>query len=291
MKNIGLLLSLLLLLVGCKGSNEENTRVLFVGITPYEFAVKSLVGDSYAVETLIKEGQNAHSFSPTPKQIHRLSKATIYFSSGLEFEKSLIPRIKKLNPKVKIIDLSSVVKKRFLDPSSHGASCSEHNHSGDDPHIWLSPRLFEKQVETMATALIKSDSTLKESVEANLQGFKHANDSLIGTLQKQLAPLSGGTIYVYHPAFGYFTDEFNLIQKAIETGGKEPSAKELQRLVGEIKEHKVSVLFVQKQYSKKSAEVIAKEANCRVVPINPMPSDYFSDLQSLGTTIATELNR
>lgn len=291
MKNVLIVITLLLFLMGCKAREDSNENVIFVGITPYEFAVKSLVGDFYAVEALIKEGQNAHSFSPTPKQIHNLSKAKVYFSSGLEFEKALIPRIKKLNPQVKVVDLSNSVKKRFLDPSSHGASCSEHNHDGDDPHIWLSPSLFGKQVETIAIELIKSDSTLKESVEANLQNFKNANDSLMANLKKELEPLSGRTIYVYHPAFGYFTDEFNLTQKAIETGGKEPSAKELQRLVGEIKQHKVSVLFVQKQYSKKSAEVIAKEANCRVVGINPMPSNYFSDLQTLGTTIATELNR
>lgn len=280
-----------LLLLGC-GEKRSGKKIVFVGIPPYAYAVQELTQGAVEVQTLIKKGQNAHSFTPTPKQIQKLSQADIYFSSGLEFEKSLIPRIKKLNKKIRIEKIYEGINHRSIEDEGHeghGAHCSGHNHEGDDPHLWLSPELYMEQVGLIGAALVDLDSSLSRQVEEQMKEMAKVKERVDVILKELFAPFAGSDIYVYHPAFGYFTDHYNLRQNAIETGGKSPSAKALQRFINEIKAQSVNVIFVQKQYSKRSAEIVAKEAGCRVVSIDPMPVDYFKDLEELGRTIAREL--
>jgi zinc transport system substrate-binding protein len=56
-------------------------------------------------------------------------------------------------------------------------------------------------------------------------------DREFGRLKDELAPLSGRTVFVFHPSFGYFFDESGYSRKAVETGGKEPTAKALASLI------------------------------------------------------------
>lgn len=289
MLRIVVLLSLIFL-CSC-GDKKSGKKIVFVGISPYGYAARELAQDAFEVHTLIKAGQNAHTFSPTPKQIQKLSLAHIYFSSGLEFEKSLIPRIKKLNPTIRIVSLYEGLPHRSMDHDGHGEHCSGHHGAATDPHLWLSPELYLKQAKRIATSLISLDTSLEKEIKERVEGMTASKERLDSILTIELAPYKGKSIYVYHPAFGYFTDHYSLQQKAIETGGREPSAKALQRFINEVKEVNAEVIFVQNQYSKKSAEIVGKETGCRVVSINPMPVDYFKDLETLGTTIARELRK
>ena len=50
----------------------------------------------------------------------------------------------------------------------------------------------------------------------------------------------------------------DLKQIPVQIGGKEPTARQLARLIELAKEDGVRVIFVQPQFSKKSAEALAK---------------------------------
>jgi zinc transport system substrate-binding protein len=80
-----------------------------------------------------------------------------------------------------------------------------------------------------------------------------------------------------------------LKQVPVQIGGKEPTAKQLARLIDLAKEDEVKVIFVQPQFSKKSAEALAKAIRGAVVPLDDLASDYLKNLQEMATKLDTAL--
>ena len=92
---IGILL-LFLLLPCCNISREDPAAglVAFVSIPPQEYFVERIAGQRVETHTLVEAGRSPHSYSPTPSQMARLSEARVFFRIGVEFEETLIPRLR-----------------------------------------------------------------------------------------------------------------------------------------------------------------------------------------------------
>lgn len=160
-----------------------------------------------------------------------------------------------------------------------------HHEGGKDPHIWLSPKLVKRQARTIADALIAADPAGKATFEKNLSAFIKDLDTLDNALKKALAPIKGKTLMVFHPAWGYFAHAYGLKQEAIEVEGKNPSAQRLVEIIEKAKKENVRVIFVQAQFSMKSARQIARAINGAVVPINPLAENYMSNLQVIAKSV------
>jgi zinc transport system substrate-binding protein len=172
----------------------------------------------------------------------------------------------------------------------HDERHDHHAHQGKDPHIWLSPPLVKRMAVTIRDALVDIDPAGKQMYDENLRVFHRRLDTLDAYIRTTLAPVKGTELFVFHPAFGYFADAYGLIQKPVETGGKEPSARDLAKLVEEAREHKPKVIFVQPQYAQKSAQALAAQIDCAVVPINPLPEDYFAEMRRMCEKIHAGLS-
>ncbi len=81
---------------------------------------------------------------------------------------------------------------------------------------------------------------------------------------------------VFHPAWGYFADEFDLVQVPIEIAGSEPSPREMALLMDHAGEEGIGVVFVSPQFSTSSAETIAQELGASVVVIDPLAADWLA---------------
>lgn len=166
-----------------------------------------------------------------------------------------------------------------------------HHEGGKDPHIWLSPRLVKVQARTIADALIAVDPAGKEEFEANLAAFIQDLDALDTKLEESLAPAKGKTFMVFHPSWGYLADDYGLHQEAIEVEGKDPSGQRLAKITEMAKEKEVGVIFVQPQFSMKSADSIAEAINAAVVPIDPLERDYLANMEKVAETISKALKK
>ena len=85
-------------------------------------------------------------------------------------------------------------------------------------------------------------------------------------------------MFVFHPAWGYFADEYGLRQVAVELEGKEPTDRELTELQQLARREGVRVIFVQPQISGQSAEAIARAVGARVEVFDPLAEDLPSEL-------------
>jgi zinc transport system substrate-binding protein len=94
---------------------------------------------------------------------------------------------------------------------------------------------------------------------------------------------------VFHPAWGYFAQEFSLQQIPIEAAGSEPSAAELVGLIAAAKAENITVIFAQPEFSTRSADYIASEIGGKVVLISPLAEDWLDNLRLVAATFAEEL--
>lgn len=272
---------------GGQKSSEQGEPIAFVSIGPQRYLVQSIAGSRIRVEVLVQSGQDPHTFEPTPKQMAQLSRGRLYFRIGVAFERSLIPRIRSSNPQLKIIDTQAGIELREIEEGNHEGE--DHDEHGLDPHTWLSPLLAKRQAQIIRDALIEADPGGREEYEAGYRNLAAELDSLHEEIAAVLAPYRGEEIFVYHPAYGYFTDEYGLRQVAVETGGSEPSAQQLARLIERARERQVRIVFVQPQFSRTGAEAVAEAIGGVVVPLDPLAEDYVENLREMARKIAEAL--
>jgi zinc transport system substrate-binding protein len=154
-----------------------------------------------------------------------------------------------------------------------------------DPHFWLDPRYAEIMAATIEKALAAADPAHAEAFRRNLAALREDLGALDARLREALAPLAGRDFFVYHPAFGYFADAYGLRQVPVEIEGKEPAARQLGRLIDRAKAEGVRVIFVQPQFSAKSAEAVAAAIGGTAVPMDDLAKDYIANLADMAEKV------
>jgi zinc transport system substrate-binding protein len=158
----------------------------------------------------------------------------------------------------------------------------DHGHAGLDPHIWLSPRLVKIQADHIVGALVAVDYENKDFYMANYNAFIKEIDALDQDLSRMLKDKAGMQFMVFHPAWGYFARDYNLKMIPIEIEGKAPKPAELQELIEHAGNEGIKVVFVQPQFSTKSAELVAKEINGQVMRANPLALDWLDNMKKMA---------
>jgi zinc transport system substrate-binding protein len=266
---------------------------VFVSILPQAYFVERIGAERVSVEVMVKPGQDPHTFEPTPQQMARLAEAEAFFRIGAEFENTLIPRIESTMKGLVVVDCREGILLRQMDAHGHDEQEESHaekghaegEHEGTDPHIWLSVRNAVQIAGTMHAALSRLDPEGKEIYDRGYRSLVEDLEALDRRIARILAPAAGKPFFVFHPSFGYFADDYGLEQIAVETGGAEPSARQLARLIEEAGRSEVRVIFVQPQFSRKSAETIAAEIGAVVVPIDPLARDYIGNLEKMARAV------
>jgi zinc transport system substrate-binding protein len=91
---------------------------------------------------------------------------------------------------------------------------------------------------------------------------------------------------VFHPAWGYFSKQYNLIQIPIEIDGKSPKPKDLIKIIKEAKKQNIKAILTAPEFSIKAANQIAKQLNIQVKQISPLNPKWENNLLKLAHTIA-----
>ncbi len=284
-----------LLMIGICNAKETTVPInVFVSILPQKYFVERVGGDLVNVSVLVGPGQSPATYEPTPRQMSELSKAKIFFRIGVPFERSLVPKIESTFKNLAVVDtrkgirLRRMAEKHAHDGKEHGEHHKDEHRDeagAPDPHIWLDPILVNTQAKSICDALSNVDPQHAEMYRKNLEDFQNDLDKTNVRIAKVLAPLKGTVVFVFHPAYGYFTDRYGLKQVAVETGGKEPTARQLAALIDRAKQAGAKVIFVQPQFDRRNAETIAKAIGGAVVSLDPLSPDYLQNLNDMASRI------
>jgi len=288
-------------LTGCVNSSDEKIGVL-VTIVPQAEMVEFIGGEYVDVTIMVPPGESPHSFEPTPDQMKKVAKATAYFTvgSGVEFEVANLDTILEQNSDLQVFDCSediSVISfNEHYGKENHHEGEEEHNHEedehdhdheGTDPHIWTSPEKFKKMAEVVYDGLVEIDSSNQEQYYTNYQAYISKIDNLHTNVNSLLQAYEGKSFMVYHPAWGYFGDAYNLKMIAIEDEGKQPGPAGINAIISQAKVENITVIFVAPQFDTSSAETIADEIGGNVVFANPLMTNYEETITKLAEDMVT----
>lgn len=119
------------------------------------------------------------------------------------------------------------------------------------------------------TRFTRLGTSLKQTDEKSLLAWRKAKKFLI-----------------YHPALSYFARDYGLTQISIEEGGKEPSPAQLKALINRCREQHVQVVFVQKEFDTRNAEMIAQELDVPIVTINPLSYRWEEEMLHVARALS-----
>ncbi len=242
---------------------------VFVSIPPQKYFVEKIGGNLVNVSVMVQPGANPHVYEPRPNQMAALSKTRIYFAIGVTFETVWLPKFAKLNPQMQIIQTDKGISKIGMTPHHHEEKTKHSNREETpgalDPHVWVSPPEVKIIARNILEALLEIDPASRLTYKANYDAFIIEIEEIDKDLKKIFSDKKGLKFMVYHPSWGYFARAYGLEQVPVEVQGKEPKPEQLKALIGKARKDGIKVIFVQPQFSTKSAEVIAKAIGGQVL--------------------------
>jgi zinc transport system substrate-binding protein len=264
---------------------------IFVSIPPQKYFVDKIGGSFVQVSVMAPPGANPHIYEPRPNQMTALSKSRVYFAIGVTFENVWLPKFAKLNPQMLIvltdkgIDKLAMVEHPHEDPkgAAHKARPKRAHRDEDqgalDPHVWTAPPEVKIIAKNILQALVEIDPTNHATYKSNFDAFAKEIDELDQNLKKIFSDKKGLKFMVYHPSWGYLARAYGLEQVPVEVEGKEPKPEQLKELIENAKKDGIKVIFVQPQFSTKSAEVIAKAIDGQVIFSDNLGQDWERNLR------------
>jgi zinc transport system substrate-binding protein len=273
--SIGLSLALL---TGCAAPPRDDRLRVLVSVPPVAFLVDRIGADRVAVEVMIPPGASPVTHEPSPHQMLAVQRASLYFALGhpaFPFERRNLGIFRQQNPSLEVV---------ALIPPSDSASGSE------DPHVWLAPPFAADAARSIADALSEMMPAAEPLFRTNLTSLLREITELDDEIRALLAPVRERKFVVYHPAWGHFANHYGLLQLALQREGKDPGPGTLAALLGEVQEDRATVVFVQREFSQRSAQTLASELGARVVTLDPLAYDWSANLRRTAAEIRKALD-
>src|SRR5438132_2015115 len=135
---------------------------------------------------------------------------------------------------------------------------------GADPHAWQSVANAKVYVANIRDALAAADPAGKPAYEANATAYLAKLDALDQEVKALVAaiPAARRRIISTHDAFGYFEQAYGIdfiAPQGVSTEA-EPSARDVARIITQIKQQKIPAVFLENVTDPRLMEQIAKES-------------------------------
>ncbi len=224
----------------------------------YGDVARQIGGDRVAVTSIMNSpDQDPHLFETTPGIARQIAGAQIAIVNGADYD----PWMEKLlsaapQPNRKVIVAAELV----------------HRQAGDNPHLWYDPATMPAVAKALAMALSAADAAPKNDYVARLATFLGSLKPLDDKIAAIRGKYAGTAVTASEPVFGYMSQALGLkmrnerFQLSI-MNDTEPAAGDVAAFERDLKEHRVRVMFYNKQASDKIVQHLVEIARAAKVPV------------------------
>ncbi len=257
------LLAALLLLGGCTPAPAGDEKLHILATTyPIYLLVTDLTTqtEDVTVDLLVNSQTSClHDYTLTVEDMKAIEGADVIVMNGAGLEDFMSDALSQSSAAV--IDCS-----RFVDllPTLEHAGHDGHDHEEEwDPHYWMDAGWGLTVRNELRQALAEYVELTGPFVEYQLPDPA----SLLGGL-------SCPYLITFHDGFQYFAKECGLtLLKAIEEEeGSTASAREIKEITALIDQYHIPAIFVEKNGSRATAEVISRETGCGIYELDMLMS-------------------
>ena len=244
---------------------QQNKPLVVTTVAPLTNIVSNIAGDRVRVQGVIPEGTDSHTFEPRPSDADLLSKADLIFVNGLRLEVPTVKLAQASKPKdTNIYELgnNTINKNQWLFDFSFPKEKGDPN-----PHLWVNPKYAEAYAKLAAQQLTKLDPEGKNYYAKNLKNYLQRLNALDKVTREVVAtiPPQNRKLLTYHDSWAYWAREygFDVIGAIQPSDFREPSAKDVARLIDQIRKLGVPAIFGSEVYPSTVEEQIAREAKVK----------------------------
>ncbi len=247
---------------GYSGNGGGKRASVVAAFYPLAFAAETVGGAAVDVENLTPTGAEPHDLELTPSDVQAIDDADLVLLLGHGFQPQLERAAGDGDRVLELLDTPGL----DLLPN-------------DDPHVWLDPLRYVRIVERIGEAVGKPAAA--EKVATRLRALDRE-------FRQGLAHCARHEIVTSHEAFAYLAQRYGLRQIAVTglTPEAEPAPRDLERVVGLVRDTGATTVFFETLVSPRIAETVAREAGAKTAVLNPIEGlteeeasqgdDYFS---------------
>lgn len=232
-------------------TTTKNPAIVTSFYPLYYFATQ--IGDSQvAVVNLTPPGTEPHEYDPTPRDIATIeSSSLLIINGGLE---AWADKIKN-----QLIHTVIVIAGQDLIINN-------------DPHVWLSPRLAQKEVQVIASAMAAITPASSGTYQKNAADLSARLQALDQSYRQGLKDCQLHDFVTTHTAFNYLAKEYGINQVALAglSPDTEPASQKIAEIAKFIENKKIKYIFFEKLISPKLAETLAVETGVKTLVLDPL---------------------
>lgn len=265
----------------CENAFSKEKLNVFVSILPQKNFVEQIGKELVDVKVMVEPGMNPATYELTITQMIDVSKADVYFSIDVPFEKVWLENIIANNKELFIVKCCNNINNN----KAYKANDVHH-----DPHIWLNPNMVIHIAKLISDSLVSIDKKNAAIYKKNTEQFILKLKKLDKEIRAQTKNLKKRELIVSHPSWGHFANEYDFIQLPLEKNGKEMQAKSFSKIIQQAKQKNIKTIFVQPQFNQKAANIVAKEIGGKSIALDPLAENYISNMQDTTAKIIQGLS-
>lgn len=234
-------------------------------VAPITSIVASVAGDRVAIEGLVPEGTNSHTFEPPPSAARVLSEADIVFINGLVLEeptKELAEANMKDGARLVEIGTEVIPESEYIYDFSFPKEEGKPN-----PHLWTDPTYAIKYAEVARRTLAEADPGNADYYQTNYEAFAAKTTALSDALRADQVTIPAGQreLLTYHDAYAYFakTYDWKVIGAIQPENFEDPTPQEVAALIDQVKAEQVPVIFGSEVFPSAVLEEVGRATGAR----------------------------
>lgn len=216
-------------------------------------------GDRVGVTSLVGANADTHVYQPSPADGKTLAAAKLIAVNGLGLEGWIDRLIKASGSKAPVVVATKGIKPLQM---------IEDGHRTTDPHAWQSVENAKIYVGNIAAGLTAADPDGASVYAANAKAYIEKLDALAADVKAAIAtiPKERRRIITTHDAFGYFgaAYDFQFIAPQGVSTEAEPSARDVAKIIRQIKAEKIPAVFLENVTDTRMMERIARESGAAI---------------------------
>ena len=228
--------------------------------------VRQVGGEHVDVDLLVGPNVDMHNFQPSPADSRKFAGAKLVVINGLGLEGWADRLVKAAGYRGARLVASKGVKALAGHEHEHGHG--EGGHGRYDPHAWQDVANVKIYAANIRDALIGVDPANKAAYQQNAENYLGQLDALDRDIRAAWAdiPKQRRRVITSHEAFDYYGDAYDVEFLAAQgvSEDAEPSARDIAKLIQQIKKEKITAIFVENISSGRLMDRIAKETGAKI---------------------------
>ncbi|WP_375055891.1 zinc ABC transporter substrate-binding protein ZnuA [Zobellella sp. DQSA1] len=320
--------ALLLLALPLLLSSQARALEVLTTIKPLQLIASAITDGLSEPDLLLAPGTSPHDYALRPSDVRRINQADLVVWVGPELEGFLTPLLGDKENSLALLALIEPEKHGHHDEHDQGGHNHhphhgghdhhaehhhqdehhtgkisignqddehDHDHGDKDPHIWLDPHHGERIAILLAERMEQLDPANADLYQRNLTTFRTELAKTDGAVAERLAPARGKGYFVFHDAYGYWEDHYQLPSRGHFTVNPEraPGAQTVSRIHQALRDEQALCVFAEPQFRPAVVEAVVRNTSARIGTLDPLatnieagPRGYFAFMQQMAESMA-----